>query len=405
MSEAKDVLERKKRRESDLETITPDDFYHCTLDGDINVIISQRSDGKSYDRLAHCLKQYKEHKYRFVYIRRWAEDITIKNMSKLMDPFLVNKYVKVPLIEELFGPDRTIRCNRGMFELIDETGEEPPEPIGYYVALNQVAHTKSVPFTNVKNIILDEFLQLKSERILKDEFDAYEQTLSSIIRADDDVKIWLLGNTVGKYSPYFAPLGIDVANLVQGEIKKIELPNGEGMAPTRVEVEWCKYNPKIGKKTSKYVRGSKMAVTGEWEIQSVENIPHTDNEKATEKLLFSMWDYVMGINLGVFLRTSIWFTGTTEDYKLKQIPHKRQFLVIRQTNKQSSFYHLTNVKDLKYNTWTNLNDMFKDIKDRCFIDVLNELKHNRVFSSDAFTADYFYHTYLNYTNMGLRDLL
>lgn len=405
MSKSKDLLEKEKRREECLETITPDDFYHCSLNGDINVIISQRSDGKSYDRLAHCLKQYKEHGYRFVYIRRWAEDITIKNMSKLMDPFMVNKYVKTPLLHELFGPEYSIRCYRGMFQLVDETGENEPMDIGYYVALNQVAHTKSVPFVNVKNIILDEFLQLKSERILKEEFDAYEQTLSSIIRADDDVKIWLLGNTVGKYSPYFAPYGIDIANLVQGEIKTIELPNGEGQKPTKVQVEWCKYNPKIGKKTSKYVRGSKMAVTGEWEIQSVENIPHTDNEKYTEKLLFSMYDYVMGINLGIYVRTAVWFTGVTENYALKQIPHKRQFLVIRQAQKTSSFYHLTTVKDLKYNTWTNINDMFADIKERCHIDVHNELKHNRVFSEDSFTADYFYHTYLNYSKVGIRDLL
>lgn len=405
--DARDVLEREKRREQDLAELTPEDFYKCKLNGDINLIISQRSDGKTYDRLGECLKRFKEDGSHFVYIRRWAEDINLKNMSKLMDPFMHNKYVKTPLVEELFGPDHLIRYWRGAFELIDATGDEnadPPKLMGWAIALNQVAHTKSVPFTNVKNIILDEFLQLKSERQLKDEFDAWEQTISTIIRADQDVKIWLLGNTVGKYSPYFAPYGIDIANLAQGEIKTIELPNEEG-EPTRVQVEWCKYNPKIGKKTGKYIRGSKMAVTGEWDIPDVANIPHTDNEHATEKLLCSMFDYVMGINLGIFVRKSTWYTYETQNYVTVSVPHVREFLVIRQTPRQHSHYHLSNVKGLKYSSWTNTSEMFRDIKDRCRIDIMDELRHNRVYSEDCFVADYFAHTYENYLQMSVRDLL
>ena len=62
----------------------------------------------------------------------------------------------------------------------------------------------------------------------------------------------------------------------QGEIKVIDLPNERG-DPTRVVADWCAFNPKVGKRTSKYVRGSKMAKTGEWEIEEVANIPHVDN--------------------------------------------------------------------------------------------------------------------------------
>lgn len=398
-TELKERIEKDKRRAEDIAELTPEDYYDpkplLEKNGDINVIWGQRSNGKTYSYLEYALETYRDTGRTFVYVRRWAEDIVVKNMAKLMAP--------LP-IEEIFGNGVTIRFYRGAFELVYDDEDTPNETIGWAVALNQVAHTKSQTFINVKNIILDEFLQLKSERILKDEFDAWEQTVSTITRTLQDVKIFIIGNSVCKYTPYFTPYGIQPNNIKQGEIKVIELPNDVG-EPTRVVAEWCKYNPKIGLRTSKYVRGSRMAKTGEWEIQDVANIPHCDNEQSHESLVCSLFDNVMGINLGIFIRKAVWFTFETKDYRTIQVPHIREFLVIRQTAKQSSFYHLTNVKGLSYNYWTDINAMFKDILENCDINILSELQHNRVYCEDMFTADYFYHTYLNYQKVGIRDLL
>lgn len=49
--------------------------------------------------------------------------------------------------------------------------------------------------------------------------------------------------------------------------------------------------------------------------------------------------------------------------------------------------------------------MWKDIKENTEIDVENELMMGRVYSEDSFTADYFYHSFLAYTNTKIRDLL
>lgn len=399
MALTKEMMERNKRRAEDIKELTPKDYYNpeplLSKHGDINVIWGQRSNGKTYSYLKHALETYKKTGRTFVYVRRWAEDIVVKNMTKLMGPLPV---------EDIFGPGYGIRFFRGAFELISPEEDEENQVIGWAVSLNQVAHTKSQTFVNVKIIILDEFLQLKTERVLRDEFDAWEQTLSTICRTLQDVEIYILGNSVCKYTPYFTPYGIDPNKIKQGEIQVIELPNEKG-EPTRVVAEWCKYNPRIGERTGKYVRGSKMAKTGEWEIQDVANIPHTDNELAKEALVCTMFDYVMGINLGIFLRKSTWYTFTNENFFYQKEAHTREFLVIRQTTKQSSYYHLTNVKGLKYNYWTDVNKMFRDIYDNTEIDIMSELIHNRVYCEDMFTADYFYHTYLNYTKMGVRDML
>ena len=113
----------------------------------------------------------------------------------------------------------------------------------------------------------------------------------------------------------------------------------------------------------------------------------------------------MGINLGIFLRYSRWRTYDIVEGIYTEKFHEREFLVIRQTPKKSSYYHLTMVKDLSYSSWTSVAKMFKDILDKTEIDILNELDMGRVFAEDMFTADYFWHTYLNYQKVGLRDLL
>lgn len=395
---AKDVEERKKRRQKDIEELlTSKDYYSLQpvldKDGDINVIWGQRSNGKTYSTLKYALENFKKNKRTFVYVRRWAEDIAVKNMQKLMSP--------LP-IEKIFGAGYTISFARGAFVLTNAKGEA--STIGWAICLNQVAHTKSQTFTNAQVVILDEFLQLKSERQLRDEFDAWEQTLSTILRTTNDAKIFILGNSVSKYSPYFTPYGIDPNAIKQGEIQEILLPNEEGN-PTKVVANYCVYNSKVGKKTSKYVRGSKMAKTGEWEIEEVANIPHADNETAKELLLCTMFDHTMNINLGIFVRYAKWFTLELVDGLYIETPHVREFLVIRQTDKISSYYHLTNVKNLSYSHWNELTLMLKDIEENCEISIPNELYMGRVYAEDSFTADYFYHTYMSYMKTPVRDLL
>lgn len=400
MAKAKTQVEKEKLREKTMaEALSSKDFYSpkklLDKNGDINVIWGQRSNGKTYSYLKYALENYRDNKRTFVYVRRWAEDIVTKNMDKLMSP--------LP-IEKIFGKGKFIKFFRGAFWLHDEASKKDPECLGWAIALNQVSHTKSQTFVGAQIVILDEFIQLATERKLKDEFDAWEQTLSTILRTTNDAKIFLLGNSVGKYSPYFTPYAIDPNQMKQGEVKEIILPNEVG-TPTKVIAEYCEYNEKVGQKTSKYVRGSKMARTGEWEIKDVANIPHTDNEWATEKLLCSMYDPVMNLNLGLYIRYAKWVTLEAENGIYYETPHTREFIVIRETNKHSSFYHLTTVKDLTYSSWSDLRKMFKDIEENTGIDIDRELIMGRVFAENSFVGDYFYHTYMHYQKVGIRDLL
>lgn len=408
----KEEVAKEKRREEDLATITKDDFFKLdpVLDDnpDVVMLVGQRSNGKTYGVMERCIKDYKHKGYRFVYVRRYDKTITPKNIADLLAPFIENKYVK-PLIKELWGDTWSVKYYRGKFIVFneDEESEDEPEVIGYTEALNTAATTKGKysDAHNVHNFVLDEFLRLKSERPISEELNAFEQLTSTVFRTNTDCRIYLIGNTVSVYSEYFTYFGVNTRTMTEkGKVYIIDLPNEDG-EPTRVAYEWCLANPKLAKKTSKFMRSSKVA-KGDFEIDPVAEIPHNNNERAQEKMLCTLYDSRMGTNLGIFKRRAVWYTYEVDDSGItRSMPHKREFLVVRQTDKQSSYYHLSNVKSLDYGTWTDVNAMFKDIKERCCIDIKNEWLHNRFFSENMFVADYFYNTYVYYLDLSVRDFL
>lgn len=415
MSEAKDVIERKKRREEDLAMITSaEDFLDLTplwkKDAMFTIIIGSRCGGKSYGTLAKCIKDYKETGKRFCYVRRLKETITKKNIAELLDPFIVNKFLDKPLIKELWGDSYSIRYNMGKFEVYDEDADVyDPEVIGYVEALNTIATIKSKysDAHNIYNVFFDEFLALRSEkRSIKDEFDAWEQMLSTLCRSHiDQSKFYLVGNSITRYSEYLVNYGVDIKNMdQQGVIYEINLSNGDGLPPTKVVFEQVPANEKLANKTSMAIRKSKMAVTGGYELEDVSSIPHVKNEKANEKLICTMFDPVMATNLGFYLRTAIWYTADTRNNILVEVPHRRQFIVIRQTPKMHKYYHLTTVKSLGHNCWTDINAMFKDIHERLHINIESEMQHTRVYVENVWTGDSFFKTYKRYKRLELEDL-
>lgn len=401
------AVKEKRRKKTMKEAIANNDFYHIDklyqTGAKYFVCYGQRSAGKTYSTLEHCLYTYKNSKRTFVYCRRWAEDIVVKNMSKLFDSLPV---------EKIFGKGYSIKFFRGAFilHLDDKYQPEDDDPImdetiGWAICLNSAHHVKSQTFANCKIFVLDEFLQLKGESRLPAEYDNFRHNLSSTLRLAEDAEIFLLGNTISRYSVYFHKLGIDVKKLKQGEIKVFETPNDLG-EPIKVAVEWCEYKEAIGQVTASYLLGSPMSVRGEWEIPPTSEIPSCDNEIAHERLVCSLFDYQQSLNLGIFLRNSTWYENENIGGIIAKTPHQRQFLVIRETNRVSSYYHCTTVKDLKYNTYSNLNLMLKTIKEQTGIDIENELNMGRVYAEDMFVADSFTNVWVLYLrNIGLKDLL
>lgn len=177
--------------------------------GDINVIWGPTKIGKTYAYLKLALENFRDNKRTFLYVKRWNEDVNSMHMKRLIDQSLV---------EHVFGKGYTITFFRGKFIL---NYEDKKEVIGYAVAIDNQAHVRACIYDNVQIVILDDFLQVKSERTIPYEFYCWEAILCSIIGHMQDAKVFILGNTVTKYSPYFEMYKINPNNIKPGEIKII----------------------------------------------------------------------------------------------------------------------------------------------------------------------------------------
>ena len=359
--------------------------------------IGQRGNGKTFGVLKYFLEQYKKTKKRFCYIRRWDEDIKAYRMEQLFTPFR-------NIIDELFGPEFEIVYKNHKFYLVNGNGTKV-DTLGYVLSISSSAHTKSVAYTNVGFILYDEFIRMSGEQELKDEMSRFDNTLSTIIRGDNtNVKVFMLANTVSKYSPFFMRFGIDINKVEQGQIveKEIPLETGEVL---KVALEYCKFNKDAAKKISKYSTNA-MIKSGKWEIPDTDEIPTVPNSKVKEQLLFTIYQEEVNVIIGCFLRKEKWAELKKND-SLLFVPeyHVREFLVLRTVEKKSSYFHLSKEKSLKYTDYNDLNIMLRDIKENTGIDFDDELYRGRVFCDNCFTGDYFCNAWVNFGRVAARELL
>ena len=118
--------------------------------------------------------------------------------------------------------------------------------MAYTFALSEMEHDKSTSYPEITTIVFDEFITRRY--YLPDEFVLFLNVLSTIIRQRQNVKIFMLGNTVNKYCPYFKEMGLKhISNMEQGTIDVYKL--GEGQLT--IAVEYCSSTAKT-KDSNKY---------------------------------------------------------------------------------------------------------------------------------------------------------
>ena len=235
------------------------------------VIFGERSNGKTYGTLEYCIEEYFKNGDEFAYIRRWDEDLVGKKGESLFNAHLKNGVIK-KLSRGRYN--HIIYKSRAYyFANIDEEGKviADARPFAYAFALTQSEHYKSNSYPNIKNIIFDEFLTRGA--YLPDEFVIFQNVLSTIIRLRDDVKIFMLGNTVNKYCPYFKEMGLNrVKNQKEGTIDVYEY----GETGLKVAVEYACIDAKI-KKSNVYFAFNNprlnMIKNGSWEIDIYPHYP------------------------------------------------------------------------------------------------------------------------------------
>lgn len=251
-------------------------FYSLTKilnkKADYNIIFGERSNGKTYAALLYGLKRFVETGEQFAYIRRWREDLRGKRAENLFSNHVANG-----AIEEITnGECNAIFYLSGKWYLAKYDAEKKkyyPQntPFCYGFCLSEQEHEKSSSYPNVTTIIFDEFLTRRY--YLPDEFMLFMNLLSTLIRQRDNVKVFMLGNTINKYCPYFSEMGLkQVSNMEQGTIDIYKFGQGGAV----VAVEYCSTIVKQ-KASNKYFcfdnQNLQMITGGKWELAAYPHLP------------------------------------------------------------------------------------------------------------------------------------
>lgn len=245
-----------------------------------NLVIGERSNGKSYAAYEEIIKNYAESGDQGAIIRRYREDFKGKRGQSFFSPHVENGLVQKYTGDEWTGiyyySSQWFFCRR------DENDPnkliKSDEPFCYAFSLTDMEHDKSTSYPKVTTIVFDEFITRTG--YLNDEFVLFMNVLSTIIRYRNNVTILMLANTVNKDCPYFAEMGLNhVSEMTPGTIDVYQY----GDSKLRVAVEYCGQTKRQKKPSDMYFSFDnprlKMITTGVWEIglyphKPVDFVPH-----------------------------------------------------------------------------------------------------------------------------------
>ena len=258
-----------------------------------NVIIGKRSNGKTYACLEKIIRDYAISGKQGAYIRRYREDFRGKRGDQLFAAHVENGLIQ----EVTDGEWSSVKYYAGRwyfskFDSVLNKDIRDSEPFCFGFSLSEMEHDKSTSYPNITTVLFDEFIT--RGYYLPDEFVLFMNVLSTIIRGRHDVTIYMLGNTVNKYCPYFKEMGLrHVEEMEKGTIDLYKY----GESELTVAVEYCD-DPDSSKQSNKYFTfdnpSLQMITGGAWEIDIYPHLPMRYEKKDIQLYYFIMFnDYIL----------------------------------------------------------------------------------------------------------------
>lgn len=253
------------------------------------IIYGERSNGKTYAALKYGIEQYAKNNSQMAIIRRWQDDFVGKRGQAMFNALVENG--EISKATDGMWDNVYYYSGRWFFCNYSDTGERTvsEDPFCYGFALTSGEHDKSTSYPRIRTIVFDEFL---ARSYIPDEFVLYMNVLSTIIRERDDVRIFMLGNTINKYNPYFKEMGIDAAKIEKGKVVIYRY----GESALTVAVEYCEHNKK-GKRSDTYFAFNSpklsMIHSGEWELDIYPHCPIKYRPKDILFTYFIIWENII----------------------------------------------------------------------------------------------------------------
>ena len=259
------------------------------------IIYGERSNGKTSALLVRILENYVKDKKQAFYFRRFMEDFKTKFISELFTSICFERKIISQLTagewDRVYYQSQKWYLAKYDNDLAKIVHEENPFMFG--LALNSWEHAKgSTGYPDVTTVVYDEFLSKTS--YLQDEYIMFFNAISTIVRERSDCTVYMVGNSVQPYSPYFREMGLKHINeMIPGDLKLYRY--SEKHKDAVVAVEYSDSASKYGGKDSDVFfmfdnPKLNMITNGGWEIANYPHCPMKYDKKDIVYLFFVKFD-------------------------------------------------------------------------------------------------------------------
>lgn len=163
-----------------------------------NFVIGVRGGGKSFGTLNFCINRFLRHGEEFIYLRRYEKELD-ESKPTLFDA----------LKSEGKFPNYSLYCKGN--RMYADNGDEA-KVMGYTMALSTSMKKKSIPFSNVKWIIFEEFMvDGVTSRYLgggEKEVEIFNNLYETVDRLRDETRVFFVANAFSRVNIYFTYYGI-----------------------------------------------------------------------------------------------------------------------------------------------------------------------------------------------------
>lgn len=240
--------------------------YSAIWEDGVNIyfLLGQRTDGKTYGVLHDCIDKYNKTRLPSAYIRRFDESIKKHMLIDLCKPHesFIKKITGAQYNAVTMRSRRFYFANNDSDKIISDTN-----PFLYCYALNTWENAKGPDSGEFHTVVFDE--AVSAGKYLPNEYNAFENVLSSILRDRKKARIVILGNPINQICPYFDEYNIDVHKLKPGDI--VYRINSDGD-----KLKFVYLPPVTGRKMSSIFkfRENSSITTGYWDFGVFPHIPH-----------------------------------------------------------------------------------------------------------------------------------